>query len=142
MRRGADRDAALLHGLQKSGLGLGRGPIDLVRQQDIREDRSFLEGEMLFAGITLVDDVTAHDITGHEVGRELDARKSQMQYVGHCRYDLGLADSRNTLQEHMSLGKQADQRPVDDLIIAHDDSGDLFFDPLKLLGELADLTVD
>ena len=139
---GANRDTALLHGLQQSRLGLGRRTIDLIGQKDVGEDRAFLEVEMFFAGVALVHHVTPHDITRHEVGRELDAREGQMQNVGDRRHDLGLADTGNTLEQHVSLGKQADQSAVDDFIVTDDDLGDLFLDQLEAFGELTDLIVD
>ena len=40
VRGAADRDLALLHRLEQGGLHLGRCPIDLVGQHDVREDRS------------------------------------------------------------------------------------------------------
>jgi len=73
MRRSTDRDATLLHRLQKRGLGLGRGTIDLIGQEDVGEDRAFLERKMFFAHVALMHHVTPHDVAGHEVRRELDA---------------------------------------------------------------------
>ncbi len=65
-----------------------------------------------------------------------------MQNVRDGRYDLGLSDTRNTLEQHMSLGNQADQGSVDDFITSDDDPPDLVLDPLKLLSELTDLSVE
>ncbi len=73
MRRRTHRDAALLHRLQERGLGLGRGASDLVRQEDVGEDRASLEREMFFSGVALVHHVTPHDVARHEVRRKLDA---------------------------------------------------------------------
>ena len=39
------RDVPLLHRLEERGLGLGRRPVDLVRQHDIGEDRTLHEAE-------------------------------------------------------------------------------------------------
>ena len=36
----ADGDLPLLHGLEQGRLGLGRGPVDLVGQDDVGEDRA------------------------------------------------------------------------------------------------------
>ena len=65
-----------------------------------------------------------------------------MQNVRDRRYDLGLPDSRYPLQQHVALGKQADQRSVDDFPITDDDSGDLFLDDLELVGEFTDPAID
>ena len=36
----ADRDLALLHHLEQRALDLGRGPVDLVGEQEVREHRA------------------------------------------------------------------------------------------------------
>jgi hypothetical protein len=46
-----DGDLAFLHGLQEGGLGLGRGAVDLVGEQQVGEDRALLEGELGVAGV-------------------------------------------------------------------------------------------
>ena len=43
--RAADGDRVLLHRLEQGRLRLGRGPVDLVGQDDLREDRPALELE-------------------------------------------------------------------------------------------------
>ena len=48
-----DADLALRHALQQRGLGSGRGPVDLVRQQDTRHDRARMEFEL--AGLEIED---------------------------------------------------------------------------------------
>ena len=40
VRHAVDRDPALLHDLQQRGLGLGRGAVDLVGEDDVGEDRA------------------------------------------------------------------------------------------------------
>ena len=65
-----------------------------------------------------------------------------MKNVRDRRYDLGFSDARNTLEKHMSFGNQADQGSIDDFIITDDDPPDLVLYPLKLVGELTDLTFD
>jgi hypothetical protein len=45
VRRAAGGDLALLHRLEQRGLRLGRGPVDLVGEHDVGEDRPALELE-------------------------------------------------------------------------------------------------
>ena len=45
-----DGDLAFLHRFQERGLGLGRGAVDLVGQDDVREDRPAQELELADAG--------------------------------------------------------------------------------------------
>ncbi len=72
VRCAIDGDAALLHGFEEGGLRLGRGAVDLVGEEDLREDRPVLELELAPVR-RLDDDGGAGDIRGHQVGRELDA---------------------------------------------------------------------
>jgi hypothetical protein len=67
------RHLPLLHRLQQGGLGLGRGPVDLVGQQQVGEHRPRAEVE---GAAALVKDRGAGDVGGHEVGRELDAAEA------------------------------------------------------------------
>jgi hypothetical protein len=70
MDRAADGDGALLHHLEQGRLGLGRGPVDLVGQHHVREHRAGAEGDLTGTGVV---DRGARDITGKQVGGELDA---------------------------------------------------------------------
>ena len=73
MRLAAHGHALLLHGFQQGGLSLGRGPIDLVGQHDVGEDRSPLELEDLSSRRIVGEDVGAGDVRRHEIRSELDA---------------------------------------------------------------------
>jgi hypothetical protein len=50
----SDGDAALLHRLEQGRLGLGRGAVDLVGEDDVGEDRARLEDEGSGAGRLVV----------------------------------------------------------------------------------------
>jgi hypothetical protein len=63
-------DLPFLHGLKESGLGAGRGAVDLVGQNDLGEYGAWSELE--FAAIPSKD-VSAHDVRRKEIGRELNA---------------------------------------------------------------------
>ena len=65
-----DGDLALLHRLEQRRLRLRRGPVDLVGEHDVGEQRARLEAELL--GRALVD-ADADEVGGQQVGRELDA---------------------------------------------------------------------
>ena len=75
-----------------------------------------------------LDDVHAGDVRGHQVGRELDAAKFEVerprQGAGHQR----LAQPGHTQQEDVAAAEQADQHVIDDRLLADDHLGDLFAD--------------
>jgi hypothetical protein len=69
MTYSVDRDLPLLHRLQQRRLGPRRGPVDLVRQQDVDEHGARPELEPL--RVLAVDHDTSH-ITGQKVGGALN----------------------------------------------------------------------
>jgi hypothetical protein len=71
---------AFLHGLQHGGLGLGRGAVDFVGEQEIRENRP--RHELQLAGArhrVVLDDLGAGDVRRHQIRCELDAFETQIQ---------------------------------------------------------------
>ena len=74
-RLALDRDLPLLHRLEQRGLRLRRRAVDLVGEQEVREDRPRPELELARA---LVEDRRAGDVRRHEVRRELDAREVEL----------------------------------------------------------------
>src|SRR5580704_13108430 len=112
----------LLHRLEKSGLGLRRGAVDFVRQQDVAEDRSFDEGPLAMASREIfLDDVRASDIGWHQIWRELDTPELQSQRFGDRPHHQRLCGAGHPGQEAVSANEDADQYLVEDLLLAHDD---------------------
>jgi hypothetical protein len=68
-----ERHLGLVHGLEETRLGLGRGAVDLVGEHDIREDRTGLEHELVLVGLV---DRHAEDVGRQHVRRELDPLES------------------------------------------------------------------
>ena len=60
--------------LRWSGLSLGRGAIEFVGEQDIREHRPAYKSEMALPRLAiLLQYICSRDVARHEIGRELDA---------------------------------------------------------------------
>ena len=75
----ADRHLALLHDLEERALDLGGRPVDLVGEQQVREDGAERRPEL--AGLLVVD-ARADEVGRDEVGRELDALELAADRVG------------------------------------------------------------
>ena len=121
-RRAVDRDLALLHRLEQRRLRLRGGPVDLVGQHDVGEQRSRLELEVL--GGALVD-AHADEVGGQQVGRELDALPRAVDRRGHRLGEAGLADPGHVLDDEVALGEQAHHRELDALLLAVQHLGDV-----------------
>ena len=139
VRFAGDGDRVLLHRFEQGGLGLGRGAVDFVGQQDVGEDRAALKLEHFPAVGRLNHDVRADEVGRHQVGRELDAAKIQMQCVGQRADDQRLAEAGNAFEQHVPAGEQRDQHVVENLDLADDDLGDLGSESLKILTEVSQL---
>ena len=100
-------DLTLLHGLEESGLRLGRGAVDLVGEDDLRHDRPLAELER---AVGLVVDGDACDVGGQQVGSELDALEGAAQGAGQGLGEGRLAHARDILDERVSPADEGDQR--------------------------------
>ena len=127
-----DGDLALLHRLEQGGLGLGRGPVDLVGEQQPGEDRPAPEVELAAA---LVVDERAGEVGRQQVRRELDPREADARHLCEGACDQRLGEARKVLDQHMTVGKQPEQDELERLALAHDRALDLVE---HLPGELAD----
>ncbi len=87
----------------KRTLGLRRGAIDLIRQDDICENRAAAELKRLFS---LPEHRDPEDIGGEQIARELDSSKSAVESAGKRMGEGGLADARHVLNEQMAFGEQ------------------------------------
>ncbi len=75
----ADRDLPLLHRFEQRALHLGRGAVDFVGQNQVGEDRPFLNHEFLALGPI---DLGSDQIGGQQVGRELQSLKLRVNRLG------------------------------------------------------------
>src|SRR5262249_31180494 len=115
-------DLPFLHGFEQGGLGLGGGAVDLVAEDELGEDGAGPELEGL---LVRVEDVGADDVGGHQVRGELDAFEGAVEEAGQDADEEGLGGAGDALDKDVAAGKQADQKAVDDLVLADDHLGDL-----------------
>ena len=114
----ADGHATLLHGFQQGALHLGCGAVDLVGQQQVREDRPLVDAE--FVG-PLVEDLRADDVRGEQVDGELDPGELEVDRLRERRDQEGLGQARHALEQQVPAGEQRDQESLDDHVLADDD---------------------
>ena len=125
-----DRDLALLHRLEQRRLGLGRGAVDFIREEERGEDRPLDEAE---AVVAQVEDIGPGDVRGHQVRGELDPGELRSQHLGQRADQQGFGDPGHALEQHMVAGEDRDQAVVHRLPLADDDFGDLGAGPGQAL---------
>ena len=120
-------DLAFLHGLEQGGLRFRRRPVDLVRQQDVREDRPPDEPELSLSALgILVDDLGTGDVRRHQVRRELDPVEFEIDRLRNRLHHERLRQARHTHHEAVTPRKHGRQQVVHHLLLAHDYLGDFF----------------
>ena len=115
---GVDGDLPLLHGLEQGGLGLGRGPVDLVGEHNLGHDGT---GPELELQVLLVEDADAGHVAGQHVGRELDAAEGAADAAGDGAGQHGLAHAGHVLNQHVAFAQQCQDREADLFVLANDD---------------------
>ena len=100
-----DGHLALLHRLEQRRLRLGGRAVDLVGQQDLREQRARAELEVV--GLQ-VQDRGAGDVARHQVGRELHALEPQPEQRREDPDERGLADPRDVVDQDVVAREDAD----------------------------------
>ena len=112
-----DRRLPLLHRLEERGLGLRRRTVDLVREQDIREDRPLPQRELRRLH---VEDVRSRDVRGHQVRRELNPREFGPKDLRQRLHRQGFRRARNSLQQRMPLRQHGDKDLLDHFVLPDD----------------------
>src|SRR4051812_12468410 len=129
MAHAAGRDLNLLHRFEQSGLRLWRSAVDLVREDHVCENRSADESHAAPIG-TLLQDLDAGDVRRHEVRRELDPLKLQMENLRDRFYEESLGQTRRAGDQAMPAGKERDEDLFDDILLADNDFGQLAFNAI------------
>ncbi len=126
-------DVILLHRFEQRGLRLRRRAVDLVGQDDLREDRPLDEAQAP-AALALVEDLGAGDVRRHQVGRELDALEVEIEDVGERLDQERLGEAGDAGDQAMAAGEQREQDLLDDLVLSDDHLPQFAEDPLATLG--------
>ena len=120
-------DLALCHRLEQGRLGLGRGPVDLVGQQQAGEDRAGPEHRLTGGQ---VEHGGAGQVGGQHVRGELDPGELQAEHRGERAGQQRLAEARQVLDQDVAGSEHAEQHQAHRLRLAHDDPLDFGHDLL------------
>jgi hypothetical protein len=135
IRVALDGHLPLLHRLEQRSLCLRRRAVDLVAEQQVGEDRPRTEFEVAGA---LVEDGRAGHIGRHQIRGELDARERHVERLRERTRDQCLRQSREVLDQHVTVGQEAEQHELERLALADDGALDLVEHALGLRPGLFD----
>ena len=130
------RHLTLLHRLEQRGLRLRRGAVDLVGEEEVREDRA---GAELEVAVALVPDRRAGHVCGEQVGRELDAAEAEPAGLGEGSRRQRLREPRDVLEQDVAVREHAEQDQLELLALADDGALDLVDEAGTELCELTEL---
>lgn len=121
-REGFSRDgnSAFLHGFKQGGLDFGRGAVDFVGNDDVRENRSLLNGK--FPRLRTVG-FGSYDIRRKEVGSELYANRVEIERLGQRFRDERLREARNSFEQNVAIGKKTYEKTSQKVFLTDDDVG-------------------
>ena len=114
-----DSDPAFLHGLKQGGLGLGRGPVDLVGEDNVGEEWAGLEDELALA-VHFLKDGIPRDISRQEVGSELDALGIQMEDPGETLDEFGFPEAGKTFEKNVATRKNSGEDQLDEFLLTEE----------------------
>ena len=117
-----DRDGVLFHRLEEGRLGLRRRTVDLVREQQVREDGALTEDEL---GLPGVPHHRARDIGGHEVGGELDTRHIHVEGARQGAHEQRLSNAGYAFEERVTACDKSNDEAADCGVLADDRLADL-----------------
>ena len=113
-----DADLVLLHGLQQGSLGAGRGPVDLVEQDDVGEQRPSPE---LPSARTRLVHRNAGEVGREEIQRPLNAPEAAGHRLGHGLGQKRLGHPRHVLHQEVAARQQGDHAEAHGVGFATDD---------------------
>ena len=134
-------DVVLLHRLEQRRLRLRRRAVDLVGEDDLREDRPGHEPQHARA-VLLVEHLGAGDVRRHQVGRELNPLEAEVEDRRERLDQQRLGQPGHAGDQAVAAREQRDEDLVDHLVLPDDDLAELGEDLLAPLldafGEVRD----
>ncbi len=119
----------LLHRLEQRRLGLRRRAVDLVGEEDLREDRPLHEAQRAVT-VLLVEDLRAGDVGRHQIRRELNPLEREIEDLRDRLDEQRLGETGHAGDQAVPAGEERHQHFVDHRVLADDDLADLGEDPL------------
>ena len=112
-----DRHLSLLHHLEQRRLHLGGRAVDLVRKEEVAEDRPFLGVERSRVGPI---DAGADEVARHEVRRELDTPEGAAEHGGGRLDRQRLGEAGHAFDQEVAARDEAHEDALEHLVLPGD----------------------
>ena len=110
-----ERHLPLVHALEQRRLRARARAVDLVGEENVREDRALPEDEL---ARPLIIDRDAHDVARQQIARELHAPQIPSDGARERARERRLADARDVLDEQVPSAEQRDERELHGLFLS------------------------
>ena len=118
-----DRNLPLIHRFQQRGLRARRGPVDLVRQKQVRENRTFAKEKRAF--LRRING-GAEDVGWQQIGGELNPAEIRGNGQRKRLCQCGFPRPGDILHQDMPLREESAEQQTHDILLAADDAIELF----------------
>ena len=108
---------SFLHSLQQCALHLRRCTVNLIRQDEVREDRSFLHHEVL---VLLAVNQRTDQVGRQQVRRKLYPAESCVYRLCKTCDSKGLGQSRHTLEQYVTVAQQSNHHALHHVFLSDD----------------------
>ena len=102
-----DGHLVFFHHFEQCRLCFCRGAVDLIDEDDIGKDGAGIEKEFRLLHI---ENRRTDDVTGHQVGGELDAREADVEGAGQQLGSEGFGDAGNAFHQDVPPGEDGGQQ--------------------------------
>ena len=135
----ADGHLLFLHGFQERALHLCRGAIHLVRQNDIRENRTLLDREIPRPRIV---NQRPDEVCRQQVWRELNPLKPHPERPRERRHRHRLRQTGDALEQHVPVRQHSQEEPLHHVLLPDNHLAYLVHHPLDETAFLPDFLTD
>ena len=126
----ADGDLSFLHRLEQCRLDLGGGTIDLVREDQVVEQRALAKLE---CALLRPVDVGTCQIRGQQVRRELQAVEIAFDTLREYLDGACLGEARRALNQQVPIAQKRDQHAIDQVRLTYDQAAGMRLELLELI---------
>ena len=122
MGNAIDADLSITHCFEQSALRPRGSPVDFIGQNKVAENRAGIKRKL---AARRIENRTAYNITGQQIGRELNPAKLSVNTARQSFAHQRFTNSRNIFQKDVFAGEERDKTKFPDVSFAENDMADV-----------------